>query len=198
MVAAASAMHFQYYMGNASLKAVRLLKFWIYISAAALAFMLFTKRIKWRGREIFELAAAPVEDTENGFTERPLAAGTLEYSKRQLLSFADFLRSHLIAMEYAEEDGIFFTPVLMGREYGYLFNFARDYRKDTWVRFDYEGNVTVNISKRDYLQYDEDLSFDQLCDSMGALFIEFFELYRKGKGMKVIDRLNNVGLGPFS
>jgi hypothetical protein len=32
-------------------------------------YLVVTRRIKWRGREILELAAEPVKDTQDGYTE---------------------------------------------------------------------------------------------------------------------------------
>jgi hypothetical protein len=50
----------------------------------------------------------------------------------------------------------------------------------------------------DYLNYREDLSFAQLCDSLGGLFIEFYELFKRGQGMRIIDRMDALGLSAFS
>jgi hypothetical protein len=42
------------------------------------------------------------------------------------------------------------------------------------------------------------LAFDQLCTSLGQLFIEFFELYKKGEGIRVIDRMDDLKLPVLS
>jgi len=39
-----------------------------------------TKRLKWRGRELLELAAASVEQIQNGYTGRPLPVGKTDFS----------------------------------------------------------------------------------------------------------------------
>ncbi len=80
----------------------------------------------------------------------------------------------------------------------FIFRIPRTYTDRTWIAFDFDGNVTVNISQSDYLLYQEDLSFDQLCTSMGNIFIEFLELFSTGKAVRIIDRLNAMPVNIFS
>ena len=159
---------------------------------ALLVFLTLTKRFKWRGRDIFELAAKPIQSTENGFAARPYPAGQLDYTKEELLSFTKFAAKNLIAMPYKETDRIVFAIVKMGKEFGFLFLPDNDYQSKTWVAFDFEGNISVQISKEDYMDYKEDLSFDELCVSLGNVFKDFFELYRKGDEVRIIDRMNEM------
>ena len=164
----------------------------------SLIYLAATKRFKWRGREIFELAAKPVKSTENGFTYRPFPAGRLEYSEDELLGFAKFAAKNLIAMPYIESDRIVFAIVKMGKEFGYLFLPENDYKSKTWAAFDKDGNISVQISKEDYLDYKEDLTFDELCVSLGNVFKEFFELYRKGEEVRIIDKMNEMKIAVLS
>ena len=46
--------------------------------------------------------------------------------------------------------------------------------------------------------YRDDLSFDQLCDSMANVYIDFLDLYRRDLTVRIIDRLNSVKIGFFS
>jgi hypothetical protein len=163
-----------------------------------LIYLVATKKIKWRGREIMELAAVPVEDTGNGYTSRPLPAGKIDFSRSQIMEFAEFARRNLIAVSYVGKDKVVFVPVMMGREFGFILGLKSDYTDETWVSLDFEGNVSVNISHRDYLNYKEALAFDQLCESLGNLFIEFMEMYTRGEGVRIIDRMDAVGVGVFS
>lgn len=157
-----------------------------------------TKRLKWRGREVFELAAAPVEDVGNGYTARPLHKGKVQYTRYELLAFSEFLRRRLIALPYREGDRILLVLVKMGEEFRYLLGRRDQILDDTWVAFDFEGNVSVNISQRDYLEFREALSFDQLCESLGELFIEFLETFKRGEAVRIIARMDALGLSPFS
>lgn len=160
--------------------------------------LLFTRRTKWKGREVFELAAQNVDDISEGYTSRPLAAGKIEATKSQILGFAEFLKRNLIAMPYREDSRIVLVPIMMGREYGFLYRRNVDYLNKSWVAIDFQGNVSVNMAKNDYLTYQENYSFDQLCNGMGQAFIEFFEMYKKGEGIRILDKLNSLRINVFS
>lgn len=160
-----------------------------------LFYLVFTRGAKWKGREVFELASMSIEPQSDGFTERPHPAGRTEYSSSELKGFAEYLRKNLIAMPYIEADQIVFVPVKMEDEFGYLFNPDKFRQNRSWIAFDFKGNVTVNVSKRDYIGYKEELSFDQLCENLGKLFIEFMKYYRNGEAERIVYKLNELGLG---
>lgn len=157
-----------------------------------------TRRLKWRGREIFELAGESVEETGDGYTTRPRPVGKVEYSPQQMHAFARFCARHLIALPYSTSKNITLVPIKMGEEFGRLLGFSGDYRDATWVNFDVDGEVSVHIAQKDYLDYREALAFDQLCTSFGQVFIDFFELFNKGEGIRVIDRMDDLKLSIFS
>jgi len=163
-------------------------------SGLGAVYIIFSKKLKWRTRELLELAAMPVKETLNGFTERPLAAGKINHTKEEILSFAMFIRKTLVAIPYIEESRVVFSIDVPFWE---LVWYKRDYIEDSKVVFDYDGNVSVYISKKEYLKYKDSLSFDQLCDSLGKLFIEFIDLYVKGEGVRIIDRFNALKLNPL-
>lgn len=156
-----------------------------------------TKRIKWRGREVLELAAASVEQTHNGYTGRPLPVGKTDFNQRQILGFAEFARRHLIAATYVGRDRVAFVPVQEGKEPPFILGLRGDYTGETWVCFDFAGNVSANVSRHDYLDYREALSFDKLCQSLGDLFVEFVGMFQRGEGVRIIDRLDAVGISIF-
>jgi hypothetical protein len=172
-----------------------LLVFLLLASTIWLLYNVFTRRAKWKGREIFELASMSIEPQSDGFTERPHPAGKAEYTRSELTGFAEFLRKNLIAMPYFEENRIVFVPVKMEEEFGYIFYPAKFKESRSCIAFDFQGNVTVNVSKRDYIGYKEELSFDQICDNLGKLFIEFMKYYRKGESERILYKLNELGLG---
>jgi hypothetical protein len=156
------------------------------------------RKIKWRGRDVLELAARAVDEIGNGYTSRPLHAGKTEFTQQQLRDFAEFARRNLIAFAYLGQDNIVFVPVMLGREVPYMLGLKNDYLDDTWVAFDAEGDISVNISHRDYLEYKEALAFNQLCDALGNLFVEFIELHQRGESVRIIDRLDSAGVSIFS
>ena len=68
----------------------------------------------------------------------------------------------------------------------------------SWVAFDYGGTVSAHISKEDYLDFKENLAFDPLCEKLGQQFVEFFEYFRKGEEVRIIDKVNEIKVGYFS
>lgn len=163
-----------------------------------LIFLLLTRKTKWKGREVFELAAMPVDETSAGFTERPRPAGKISYSKHDLQAFGDFLRKNHLALPFTESDKIIMVPVMMGKEYSLLYNFRPNYLERSWVAFSFAGDVSVHISKKDYLLYKDQLAFDKLCESMGDLFKEFLELFLNNEGVRIIDRIDSLKINVFS
>jgi len=160
--------------------------------------LLLTRKFKWRGREILELAAQPIEDVTNGFTQRPRPVGRIDHSREDIAEFARFASRNLVAMPYAETDRMVFVPVSMAQSFKHLYPWRHDYTNDTWVAFDSNGEVSVNVAQKDYLQYKDSLSFDQLCQSLGNLFVEFLELYKRGEGVRIIDRMNALRMNPYT
>ena len=169
----------------------------MYALLMVVAYQAFNRRLRWRGEEIFELAAMPVEDIGDSFTARPRPAGQVPVSKTEMIRFVDFMSKNLIAFPFKEENRVVFVLTLPGNNLPYLFGMKKDYREDTWVALDYDGNITVNITEKDYLLFKMDLDFDQICQSLGDIFSEFLELSQKGQESKIIDRMNTLRLNPF-
>lgn len=145
------------------------------------------KRVATRSRQIFELAAQPIDNTDNGFTARPFPAGKASYSKNEILSFAKFLHKKLIARAKIEDDKVIFTISLSGQTL-----IIPELQSTSYVSFDYDGNISVMMQKSDYEQYKDKLSFDQLCESLAKTFLNFFEYYKKGESEKIIETITSV------
>jgi hypothetical protein len=157
-----------------------------------LVYLMYSRKGKWKGTEVFELAAHSIEESPDGFTERPKPAGRMEYTKDELMGFAEYLKRNLIAMPFREDDRIVFVPTRMGDEF-YCILSPQSFRNEkTWIAFDFRGNVTVFISKKDYHEYREELSFDQLCENMGKLFMSFMEYHKKGDADRIVFQLNEL------
>ncbi len=159
---------------------------------------LVNRKLKWRGVEIFELAAMPIEDTGENYTARPRPAGQTQVSKTEMIRFVDFITRSLIAFPFKEDNRIVFVLALPNRELRYLLGLNKDYLEDTWVAINYDGNVSVHITEKDYLLFKQDLNFDQLCESLGDVFIEFLELSKAGRESQIIDKMNALRLNPMS
>ncbi|RLD77305.1 MAG: hypothetical protein DRJ15_13795, partial [Bacteroidetes bacterium] len=162
----------------------------LFVEFAVLVYIMSTKKLRWRGREILELAAMNVDDTTNGFTERPRPLGKIDCSKNELAGFTLFIKRSLIAWPIHETNRIVLVPITTGDEYRLPLGFSSDYSESTWIAIDNDGNVQAQISKKDYLKYKETLAFDQLVESLGELFIDFFEKYNNGEGVRIMYDLN--------
>ncbi len=179
---------------NHSLFKTFMLFFWF--TLLCMLYIGITRTVKWRREEILELAAKPVQECQDGFTERPYPLGKASYSKDELLKFSRFLFKRLIAVPCEEQNRM--VLVVTGHYIDHILRIRSDYSRDTWVAFDYSGNISVHIIKDDYIQYKDELSFDQLCASLGNLFKEFLELHKKGEEVRIMDRLNELKLFPFT
>lgn len=170
----------------------------VYFFMFWLMYVAYKRTLKFKGREVLELAAWDVEEGPETYTERPRPAGLIDYSKFDIIDFANYLKKILVCMSFIEENRVLLVPIKMGNEFDYLFNPNYDYLSKTWISFDFDGQVSVHISRKDYLSYKEDLAFDHLCESMGQLFITFAEFYMRGDKVRISDRLNSVKTGLFS
>ena len=155
------------------------------------------KKMKYRGNEVMELAARDVEIAFDTYTERPRPAGEIEYQKYDLIDFGNHLKKNLICMSFLEENRLLLVPIKISDYLDLLFIPDFDHKNKTWISFGFDGKVSVHISRKDYLNYNEDLSFDQLCESLGQLFVTFADYYMRGDKARIIDRLNSVKLGLF-
>lgn len=158
------------------------------ILGGGLIYIMATRRMKWRHREVLELAARPVSGSADGFTSRPFPAGEASYTKEELNAFTKFVLKHGIAFPNKEED----RTVLIINEniFRHFLIKKKGVQKDTYVAFDADGQISVNIAEKDYKKYKEELTFDQLCQSLGNLFKEFLSLHQQGQEKKIIERLN--------
>ena len=100
--------------------------------------------------------------------------------------------------KFEEGDRVVFVVVNMGDEYRLPLGFSSDYSECSWITVDRQGNVSVQISRKDYLRYKQALAFDQLTESLGELFIDYFERFKRGEGERIIYELNSVRSNPFS
>lgn len=151
-------------------------------------YVLITRKIKWRYTEVLELAARPVSGSEDGFTPRPFPAGKAEYTKEEIIGFARFLVKHVVAFPYFEKNRV--VLVIPTDMFRHLLFLKTNYQGETYISFGFDGDVSVNIAKKDYEQYKEELTFDQLCHSFGDLFREFLQLFKSGKRNKIIETMN--------
>ncbi|MFH1945364.1 MAG: hypothetical protein ABIJ35_06525 [Acidobacteriota bacterium] len=160
---------------------------------AAFIWLLCSKRINWRYKEILQLAAEPVTGMTNGFTPRPFPTGSAPFTREDAISLARRLKRNIIAFPFIEPDRVVFViPEYM---WAYMLFFKKSYERDTYVAFSNSGQVTVRMAKKDYQKYSKELTFDQLCVSLGDLFKRFMEWHRAGEPKKIFALLNSAGKG---
>ncbi len=155
--------------------------------------VLFSKRINWRYKEILQLAAKPVTSTSDGFTCRPFPTGPAEFTRQDAVGLARYLRKQMIAFPFIEPDRI--VLVIPQYMWNYLLFLKRNYEQGTYVAFSDSGQVVVRIAKNDYHKYQEELTFDQLCVSLGDLFKRFMQWHREETPEKILRLLNSAGKG---
>lgn len=169
---------------SASFSSIALVLFILFI------YILAAKKIKWRYREVMELAARSVHDTEDGFTSRPFPAEKTESTKTETISFARFLLKHAIAFPMIKKDKVII--VIPQNMMLYFFGIRKEYQKDSHIIYNYNGNITVSITEKDYRSYNEELTFDKLCSSFSELFLLFLEQHKNKQEDKIIKRLNEL------
>lgn len=156
-----------------------------------IGYLVFNKKIKWRKREMLELAAMKVEKKDSGYTDRPFPAGQIQYNQNELDEFLELLKSNMIALPIYDNNKV---NLVINNDFSFILGFNNSFADKTWVSIDDEGNVLVHISKNDYLLYREDYSYDMICKSLGETIIKFFRFYQKGEWQRVIDQLNDLNL----
>jgi hypothetical protein len=154
-------------------------------------YMLKKKKLKSYYKSILELAAQPVDSAEDGFTARPYPVGQTEYSPHDISAFGKYCAKNLFAIPYREENKIILMLTI--DKLKDIFWFRRNYIESTYISFDADGKVEVNISGKDYKKYKDELTFDQLCSSLGNLFIEFLQLFKQNKSDEILKRLDKAG-----
>ena len=182
--------------GNKDLPKFVILPMFFFGSATAGQFLM--KNLKWRGREVFELAAETVETATGGYTNRPLPAGESPVSFHKVNAFTGFAQRKMIALVVKEPGRILFFPVKENKDFIPMIRLRHNMDQMTYVAFDRDGHATVQISEEDYLDFRQDYSFDLLCAAMGELFISMIEQYANGEEKAILERMNQVGYGYFS
>ncbi len=160
------------------------------LSFALFLWMLFKRKIKWRYREVLELAARSVRSTEDGFTARPFPAGNIRAQWNELAGFAKFLLKHAIAFPLTDQHKLIL--VIPENMLVYLLGLKKDYQNATYVAIDKDEQMSVQISQKDYQNYQQEFTFDQLCAALGNLFADFLKMHHNGECSKIIERMDEL------
>jgi len=145
------------------------------------------ERFEVNSRRLFRLAAELIRDTSGGFTERPYSAGKLTVSKDELLGFSRFLNGKYVVRTFHLEDRIYFS-FSMNKS---LVN-LEDPKEVSHIVIDFNGNISVAVAEKDYRDYVNRFSFDQVCSSMAVIFERFLGYYRQGLEARIITELKTA------
>ena len=154
--------------------------------ALALTWPVFygNEKLESSARRLFNLAAEHVHEALNGFTDRPYSACKAEYSKDEIRGFARFMGGKKIVKSIIQKN-----VVLLAFSMGISPLKEPDLQQISYASFDNEGNISIHISEYDYNRFKEELTFDQLCESLGDVFKRFVEYYTKGLESRIIVEL---------
>jgi hypothetical protein len=143
------------------------------------------------------MAAGNVNSVMDGYTARPYPLGKSDFKKKEFVNFAKFLRKNLVAAMYIEEERV--VLVFGQGMLGYIPFLKPNLENRTYVSVSFSGDISVKIAKKDYDKYNYPLTFDQLCNSLGNVLLELFEIYLKGEGSRIIHILKEYAMppGPF-
>jgi hypothetical protein len=141
---------------------------------------------------LLDLAAKPVVEATNGYTNRPFPVGKFDYSREEALGFAGYLNKELTAVTYVEDERV--VLVFSNGLFQYIPFVKPGFDRLTYVSIGFGGGIDVNFARRDYQKYRDEVTFDRLCNSFGQLIIDFFNAYRKGNADKFFQDLLRQGM----
>lgn len=145
------------------------------------------ERLEINTRRLFKLAVSIIVDVSEGYTNRPLSYGKLDYTQDELFGFINYIKSNYIGTVITR-DSINYITFSLGTST--LVGLNPD--KYSYVSFDNTGKVAVNIFEYDYNQYKQKYSFDQLCNTMGEVMVRFLDYYIDGHESRIKTDLKSV------
>ncbi len=145
------------------------------------------ERFEINSRRLFRLASERIIRADNGFTGRPYSGGKAECTKDELLGFVRFLHGNYIIKPFYYE-----SYVCLSFSMNRSLIVIHEGKEVSHVMIGYDGSVTVKVSDKDYMDYRERLSFDQLCASLADIFTRFLEYYKKGLESRIMIELKSV------
>jgi hypothetical protein len=136
-------------------------------------------------RKILRAAANKVNDARDGYTGRPYAAGKVNSSKAMFEKFAHYLNQYMIATAYYEEERVIL--VLSNGLFQYILFLNPSLEKVTYISYTKNDDIAVHIARKDYDKYKNELTFDQLCNSLVNMFIDIYHRYESGERDTIIE-----------
>lgn len=145
------------------------------------------ERFEANARRLFRLTVQQIEETFDGYTERPYTAGKSQAGKEDLKGFARFASGKYIGRVFYRQEALYISFSLNKSILK-----AKDPAEVSYVAFTNEGEIKVQISRKDYHRYRERFSFDLLCRSMADIFVRFLDYYKNGIESRIITELKTA------
>ena len=145
------------------------------------------ERFEINSRRLFRLASERIYRIDDGYTTRPFSGGKIDCTRDELLGFVRFLHANYIIRPFYYENYVCLSfsmntslvVIHEGKEVSHLI-------------IGNDGSVTLKVSDKDYRDYRERLSFDQLCTSLADIFIRFFKYYKEGLESRIMIELKSA------
>ena len=144
------------------------------------------ERFEINSRRLFRLASERIYRADNGYTGRPYSGGRVECTRDELLGFVRFLHGNYIIRPFYYE-----SYVCLSFSMNKSLLVINEGKEVSNVIIGYDGGMTIKISDKDYGDYHERLSFDQLCASLADIFTRFLDYYKKGLESRIISELKS-------
>jgi hypothetical protein len=145
------------------------------------------ERFEINSRRLFRLASERIHRTDNGYTGRPYSGGKVECGREELLGFVRFLHGSYIVRPFYHE-----SFVCLSFSMNTSLIVIHEGKEVSHVIIGYDGTVTVKVSDKDYRDYRERLSFDQLCASLASIFTRFLDYYKEGLESRIMIELKSA------
>jgi len=145
------------------------------------------ERFEINSRRLFRLASERIYMTDNGYTERPYSGERVESSRDELLGFVRFLHGNYIVKPFYYE-----SYVCLSFSMNTSLVVIHEGKEVSHMIIGYDGSVTVKVSDKDYMDYRERLSFDQICASISGIFTRFLYYYKNGLESRILIELKSA------
>jgi len=145
------------------------------------------ERYEVNSRRLFRLASERIISASNGYTARPYTGKKVECSRDELLGFTRFLSGNYIVKPFYYD-----TYICLAFSMNKSLVVVSEGSEVSHAIIKYDGTLTIKISDRDYHDYNERLSFDELCSSFSDIFSRFLEYYKSGHESRIGEELKSA------
>lgn len=144
------------------------------------------ERFETNSRRLFRLASERIFQTDDGYTGRTFSGGKIECTRDELLEFVRYLHGNYIIRPFYYENQVCLTFSMNNS-----LLVIKEEREVSHAIIGYDGNLTIKVAEKDYRDYRERLSFNQLCISLTEIVVRFMDYYQKGLESRIMIELKS-------